>query len=622
MEAKIHRRMGIRIISAETARDGKTGVQNVKTYLFYTSFTLATGKTLVSVKLPTLSGADQLHIFAYGLRSTNYTSPTPYNSTGMSDDAYPSAGNFDGGGYSYSAGAMPWGTGYTISYSQDLAGAYNMNFQWPDVLPGSPDNYQADGQTIPVTPVANARTIGFVGAATNGPSYGWASLNFTDGSQQPFQLGFSDWTLNGYKQPPSFDNRLFASMPYRNTRTGQQNLSTFLFYAELNIDPNKTIRSVTLPSIIGQGQIHVYAIATGQTGFYDNAGITDDSGPVFGDLDGTNHSYSAEALQSAGITLSTPTSVHPFTVNGTSFTIMNGGGLGPDNWVVDGQFVPVNPVANATALAFLGSATNGLSAGWIDITYSDGTIETPTIGFSDWCANTGGSDDYVAATMAYRNSPYGKQTTKNYLYYEEVPLLAGKTVASVQLPESTVGGTMHIFSVAEHAGSYNNVGITNDTATSVGGFDGNNGNSYSAQAMQSAGLIAGRNFSFNGYSFPWPTAGEPDNYFMANQMVNVTPPAGTTKIAFLGSAINGGASGSITIRYGGSSQTINLNFSDWCKDTSGTVAATMSYRNTHTGQQKINTYMYFAEFTLDSTDIQGIDLSGDSNLHVFSYAFK
>ncbi|GCF10929.1 hypothetical protein KDI_44930 [Dictyobacter arantiisoli] len=613
---------GNAIVAVQPYRNGQGGTQTVKTYLFYATIHPNPTKQAVSVKLPSSTGNAQLHIFTYGARAASYT--TPYNNTGMSDDAYPGIGNFDGGGASYSAAAIGWGTGYTIYYNQNLAGSSNMSFQWPDVLPGTPDNYQANGQTIAVTPLASATKIGFVGAATGGPSVGTALINYTDGSQTSFQLGFSDWTLNAYSQPPSYGNHYFYAMPDRNTRTGQQQLRTFLFYTETNVDPTKTVKSVTLPSTTNQGHIHVYSIATGVAGFFDSVGVTDDNRPIFGNFDGGGRSYSGEALQSAGILFSTSKTVRPFTINGTSFTVMYGAGLSPDNWVANGQVIPVNDVTGANALAFLGSATGGASTGSVTLNYSDGTVATAPLSFSDWCASTGSTHNYIAAALSYRNTAYGKQATKNYLYYNEVPLAADKTLVSVQLPQNTVGGTMHIFAAAERSGNYNNVGITNDNAPAIGAFDGNNGSSYSAQALQSAGLVANQNFGFNGYSFAWPAAGTLDNNIVAAQVLNVTPPVGAKTVAFLGSAINGGTSGKATITYAdGHTQVISLSFADWCNNTSGTVAATMSYRNTHTGKQQIKNYIYFAEFTIDSTStVQSITLPGDGFMHIFSYAFK
>jgi hypothetical protein len=111
--------------------------------------------------------------------------------------------------------------------------------------------------------------------------------------------------------------------------------------------------------------------------------------------------------------------------------------LFPDNLIVNGQqdvslnnpqipknigTIPVNPVANATHLAFLGSATNGSSSGNITINYSDGSRQVANLGFSDWCATTSAFHNLVALSMPYRNSGTGSQTITNHLYYADVAL--------------------------------------------------------------------------------------------------------------------------------------------------------------------------------------------------------
>lgn len=434
---------GNKIISAETVRNSLSGEQNVKTYLFYASITADANKTAVSVTLPNPTGAAKQHIFAY----SNTSAPSHgYNNTGFSDDANTSAGNFDGGGYSYSSSVFDWGLGYTISYNPTVTGSIPMQFVLPDSLPGTPDNYQANGQVIGVTPVNGAAKLGFVGAATGGPSYGTAYINYQDGTKQAFTLGFSDWTLNAYSQPPAFDNHYFEGMPYRNGPTGQQNVRSFLFYAETDIQPGKIVQSVTLPASTNQGHLHVYSIATGTAGFFDNAGASDDRSPVFGNFDGGHYSYSAQGLLKAGIVFSYGNDPHPFNVNGFTFDVQYGAGLFPDNWVARGQTVSVSTVSNASTLAFLGSATGGASTGNGSITYTDGSIQPITLSLSDWCASTAQYGNGIAATMSYRDSPYGPRTITNRLYYATVSLQSGKTVASVQLP-STKGGVMHIFAI-------------------------------------------------------------------------------------------------------------------------------------------------------------------------------
>jgi hypothetical protein len=160
-----------------------------------------------------------MHIFAIGTRSD-------YNNIGLSDDTTPRGANFDGYGASYSAqdfadpNGPGWNPGDTLTYQ-------GINYIWPGAATGQSDNYVASGQTIPVTPVAGATTLGFVGSADEAfpSSSGIATLTYTDGSTQTFTLGMTDWILdNGYANPPQpitaiplASNHLFAVLPHINT---------------------------------------------------------------------------------------------------------------------------------------------------------------------------------------------------------------------------------------------------------------------------------------------------------------------------------------------------------------------------------------------------------------------
>jgi len=64
-----------------------------------------------------------------------------------------------------------------------------ISFLWPASYSVAPDNFQATGQTIPITPVSSANTLAFLGLATYDPSSGTAMLTYTDSTIQPFTFG-------------------------------------------------------------------------------------------------------------------------------------------------------------------------------------------------------------------------------------------------------------------------------------------------------------------------------------------------------------------------------------------------------------------------------------------------
>jgi hypothetical protein len=630
------------IVATLPYRNGTNGQNAVTTYLFYTDVTTQQGKTIQSVTLPTTTSGGQLHIFTIG---TRYVPPTPvtFNNAGTADDSNPGGSNLDGGHVSYSKQALQ---AAGINPGDNAFYNYNkMVFWWPDAQPGQPDNYVPAGQTVPVTPVANADLLGFVGAATGGPSTGRATINYTDGTTQTFNLGFSDWTLNGGRAPVSYGNGVFAVMPYRDSTSGQNMINTYVFYTDVFMQAGKTVESVTLPKTTTGGVMHIFAIATKQvtnpggtpsSAPYNNVGMSSDAAPAGGSFDGRN-SYSSQAGQSAGL------------VPGASVNVYNTTFVWPspdsgylNNYVANGQVIPVTPVDNAGTVAFLGAANNGPSHGLATITYTDGTTQNIDLGFSDWTLGAGSSSlaygNQIAISMPYRNTQNGRDNTQTFIFYAEFKLAAGETIQSVTLPKSVNAGTLHVFSVATHAGApytgatYNNVGITNDNNTKPGQFDGSN--SYSAQTLQSAGAKEGAQFTYKGTTFIW-TGGAPgtaNNYTAQGQTIPVNYLYGSSTIAFLGSSVGGSSSGAVTINYAdGTTSTITLNFSDWTLNAGkvqpvagNSAAMTLNYRNTQAGRQNVNTYVFYSEFLIPNYDVPvvSVTLPKTSQMHIFAVATR
>lgn len=181
-------------------------------------------------------------------------------------------------------------------------------------------------------------------------------------------------------------------------------------------------------------------------GIYNNIGISDDSAPGAGHFDGGSSSYSAEALQAAGVTPGSSV-----TVNGVTFTWPNVPVATNDNYRAKGQTIPVSSVSNATTLAFLGAGSGGDPSGTIIVNYTDGTTQTFTLGFSDWTLHGGSGQvkygNSVAITTLYRNRSTGKQVVNTYVFYAEVAIPAGKTVKGVTLPTTVSVGWLHVFAI-------------------------------------------------------------------------------------------------------------------------------------------------------------------------------
>jgi hypothetical protein len=372
------------------------------------------------------------------------------NNKGISTDGVATSTSFDGVRYSYSASALQ-AAGFA---SGAIVTVNNLSFQWPMVAPSSPDNWQAAGQVIPVS-AAGATEVGFLGAATLGPSSGTGTLTYTDNSTQAFTLAFSDWTLNGGTASVLPADTIAATLSYRNTSSGaQQTKTTYVFFTSVPLAPGKTLQSVTLPTGANQGALHVFALGTGLisvSAALNNEGIKADGTASSTSFDGVGYSYSANALQAAGFG-----SGAAVTVNGVSFQWPTVAANTPDNWQTIGQTIAVN-APGATIVGFLGAASRGPSSGTGTLTYTDNSTQSFTLAFSDWTLNGGTASvlpaDGVAATLSYRdNSSGAKQTKTTYVFFTSVALQPGKTLQSVTLPNGATQGALHVFAIGTTAG--------------------------------------------------------------------------------------------------------------------------------------------------------------------------
>jgi predicted alpha-1,2-mannosidase len=184
-----------------------------------------------------------------------------FNHKGTSRDTVRAEGDFDRAGASYSAEAL-----YEARLAPDAAVTHDgLTFVWPGGC--ALDHVVADGQTVDTHPAGRAGKLGFLGAADGAPggAHGAGTITYTDGSAERFDLGLSDWTLGGGKARPAFGNRIAATLPYRNRRGGRDETKTYVFYTAVNLQPGKTIKSVTLPAAndVKPGRLHLFSMTTG-----------------------------------------------------------------------------------------------------------------------------------------------------------------------------------------------------------------------------------------------------------------------------------------------------------------------------------------------------------------------
>ena len=137
-----------------------------------------------------------------------------YDNMGISPDDNQACANFDGVGFSYSANALAQqglSPGATVN-------ADGLSFTWPNVQPCSMDNILAAGQTMLVQGTSGAKTLGLLGASTNGGSQGTVTINYTDGTSTTQPVSFNDWASSpssprhgrGHDVVPQLDRRHVA----------------------------------------------------------------------------------------------------------------------------------------------------------------------------------------------------------------------------------------------------------------------------------------------------------------------------------------------------------------------------------------------------------------------------
>jgi Glycosyl hydrolase family 20, catalytic domain/Glycosyl hydrolase family 20, domain 2/NPCBM-associated, NEW3 domain of alpha-galactosidase len=177
-----------------------------------------------------------------------------YNNKGITDDNNPTVGSFDGGEASYSAqglAAAGLSPGATVTHD-------GLTFTWPNTTPGEPDNTATNGQVIAAS--GRGTKLGFIGAACCAPTggqSGTAFITYDDGSVTQAPLGFADWWTNN----PLPGTDIVATVPWNvPPQNSDQDHPVSLYYTALPLDPNKTVRYVTLPSNLN---LHVFAVNIG-----------------------------------------------------------------------------------------------------------------------------------------------------------------------------------------------------------------------------------------------------------------------------------------------------------------------------------------------------------------------
>jgi len=196
----------------------------------------------------------------------------------------------------------------------------------------------------------------------------------------------------------------------------------------------------------------VSSYATLQDAF-GNKGISSDSDVTAANFDGVGNSYSAQALQAAGLAPGATVTHDQIT-----FTWPDTQPGQPDNVVAQGQTVLLS--GTGTTLGILGAGSPGDESGTGKVYYTDGTTSSFSVTLDNYFNPASGND--TIATLPYCNDSNaataggtaGKRNQPVHVFYAPAPLTAGKTVQAVTLPSggsAPSGGRvtgLHIFALA------------------------------------------------------------------------------------------------------------------------------------------------------------------------------
>jgi hypothetical protein len=306
----------------------------------------------------------------------------------------------------------------------------------------------------------------------------------------------------------------------------------------------------------------------------------------------------------------------------------------PSNWTVSGTVyiqggskVDVQVEGGTLATAAIQAGSTGTI-----------TVRNPWSGSQAEVVNGSTGAVVVSPTTA---STFSVPVTAGSSYLVEQPssLTTGMAFAQVTGTQATtyktLGGKVQIglpgsSPATSLAASFNDVGISADTNTAPGNWDGG-GASFSETALTNAGAGPGASISSGGitYTMPSAAAGTNDNTVAEGQTISVGGSGPT--IGFLLSGSYGPVSGSATIKYtDGSTQSITLNAPDWFSTSApsgGTVAVTSTYQNRQGNTTYAHTADIFGEtFSLTSgKTVASVTLpsggaltSGTSAIHIFA----
>ena len=268
---------------------------------------------------------------------------------------------------------------------------------------------------------------------------------------------------------------------------------------------------------------------------FNNVGITADNNTAPGNFDGNGYSFSQTALGNAHAGPGTA-----IASSGMTFTMPSTAAGANDNTVAENQIITMSGTGT---LGFLLTSDYGPTSGTGTITYTDGSTQSYTLSTADWWSTTPASGTALAVSSAYQNRQGNTTAAQSgNIFSETVPLTAGKTVASVQLPTGNPIATgtpaLHIFAITTTGTPTDAVTVNNPGAQT-----GTVGTAIAGLQIQATDSAAGLTLTYSAPGLPGGLSISPSG------LISGTPTAAGTSSVTVTATDTTGASGTATFPF-------------------------------------------------------------------------
>jgi hypothetical protein len=108
---------------------------------------------------------------------------------------------------------------------------------------------------------AGQTALGLLGSSSNGTSSGTMTIFYTDGTTSSGTVSYGDWASG-----PATGDTTVATMGYRNSPSGQDNINMYVYVTTVAVDSTKTVESVVLPDVNSTDSgsaMHIFAMGLG-----------------------------------------------------------------------------------------------------------------------------------------------------------------------------------------------------------------------------------------------------------------------------------------------------------------------------------------------------------------------